>query len=386
MLDFRGIESPPMNNLVLRVVFISISQAEYILVEASFRNTYQDCQEEEEIPGELEPQEEEQPQTEVDLACASVQIVHTLLATDDTTPEPADPSIEIAGNKLLCPLELPPQPALGTLSLTNSTSERGRDTAAPSDLLTMARQCIKQWPTTWSSLLCQARPSDTIVVSPLKSPPQASLLYYPITIEQKETTAMLDTSASYSFITRMLVTKLKLTTTRLDASLTATDFGGARATISEMVTTVISLANASRKWSFYICAQAPAPCSLGTRCHPSLASFPEPNEQCTFTSPHLRNDAALPTADRGCSPRDKASSDEDYSSIVVWPALTSLTTSSYLLSERSEARIPAEEPVFFKDIAQPIEEAEHQLQTPRPYFLHDDSSGVTLYRCSSVTA
>ena len=38
MLDFRGIESPPMNNLVLRVVFISISRAEYILVEASFRN------------------------------------------------------------------------------------------------------------------------------------------------------------------------------------------------------------------------------------------------------------------------------------------------------------------------------------------------------------
>ena len=40
MLDFRGIESPPMNNLVLRVVFISISRAEYILVEASFRNTH----------------------------------------------------------------------------------------------------------------------------------------------------------------------------------------------------------------------------------------------------------------------------------------------------------------------------------------------------------
>ena len=40
MLDFRGIESPPMNNLVLRVVFISISRAEYILVEASFCNTY----------------------------------------------------------------------------------------------------------------------------------------------------------------------------------------------------------------------------------------------------------------------------------------------------------------------------------------------------------
>ena len=39
MLDFRGIESPPMNNLVLRVVFISISRAEYILVEASFRNS-----------------------------------------------------------------------------------------------------------------------------------------------------------------------------------------------------------------------------------------------------------------------------------------------------------------------------------------------------------
>ena len=40
MLDFRGIESPPMNNLVLRVVFISISRAEYILVEASFRNSW----------------------------------------------------------------------------------------------------------------------------------------------------------------------------------------------------------------------------------------------------------------------------------------------------------------------------------------------------------
>ena len=40
MLDFRGIESPPMNNLVLRVVFIPISRAEYILVEArSYRTT-----------------------------------------------------------------------------------------------------------------------------------------------------------------------------------------------------------------------------------------------------------------------------------------------------------------------------------------------------------
>ena len=65
---------------------------------------------------------------------------------------------------------------------------------------------------------------------------------------------MLDTGASHSFITRMLVMKLKLTTTRLDASLTATNFGRARATISEIVTTVISLANASRKWSFYVCA------------------------------------------------------------------------------------------------------------------------------------
>ena len=107
---------------------------------------YQDCQEEEETPGELEPQEEEQPQTEVDLACASVQIVHALPAAVDTTPEPVDSSIQIAGNELPCPLELPPQPALGTLSLTNSTSERGRDTAAPGDLLTIARQCIKQWP------------------------------------------------------------------------------------------------------------------------------------------------------------------------------------------------------------------------------------------------
>ena len=98
------------------------------------------------------------------------------------------------------------------------------------------------------------------------------------------------------------------------------------------------------------------------------------------------NDAALPTADRGCSSSNKASSDRDYSSIIVWLAPTSLSTSSYLLSERSEARIPAEEPVFFEDVVQPIEEAERQPQTPRPYLLHDDASGVTLYRCSSVTA
>ena len=42
--------------------------------------------------------------------------------------------------------------------------------------------------------------------------------------------------------------------------------------------------------------------------------------------------------------------------------------------------------MFFEDVAQPIEEAERQPQTPRPYLLHDDSSGVTLYKCSSVTA
>ena len=180
----------------------------------------------------------------------------------------------------------------------------------------MARQCIKQWPTTWSSLLCQARPSDTIVVSPLKSPPQASLLYYPITIEQNETTAMLDTGASHSFITRMLVTKLKLTTTRLDASLTATDFGGTRATISEMVTTVISLANTSYKWSFYICAQAPAPVVLGLDVVLRWPLFMNPTNMCLhFAAPS--NDAALPTADRGCSPSNKASSNGDCSSIVV---------------------------------------------------------------------
>ena len=47
---------------------------------------YEDCQEEEEIPDELETQEEEQPQTEVDLACASVQIVHAPPTTVDNTP------------------------------------------------------------------------------------------------------------------------------------------------------------------------------------------------------------------------------------------------------------------------------------------------------------
>ena len=58
---------------------------------------YQDCQEEEETLGELEPQEEEQSQTEVDLACASVQIVHAPPAVVDTTPEPADSSIQNRG-------------------------------------------------------------------------------------------------------------------------------------------------------------------------------------------------------------------------------------------------------------------------------------------------
>ena len=109
---------------------------------------YEDCQEEEEILDELETQEEEQPQTEVDLACASVQIAHAPPTTGDKPHELVGSSTQDAGNELPCPLELPPQPALGTLSLTNSTSERGRNSAAPSDLLTMARQCIKQWPTT----------------------------------------------------------------------------------------------------------------------------------------------------------------------------------------------------------------------------------------------
>ena len=69
---------------------------------------YEDCQEEEEIPDEQETQEEEQPQTEVDLACASVQIVHALPTTIDNTPELVDSSIQGTGNELPCPLELPP--------------------------------------------------------------------------------------------------------------------------------------------------------------------------------------------------------------------------------------------------------------------------------------
>ena len=69
---------------------------------------YQDCQEEEEIPDEHETQEEEQPQTEGDLACASVQIVHALSTTVDNTLELVDSSIQGAGNQLPCPLELSP--------------------------------------------------------------------------------------------------------------------------------------------------------------------------------------------------------------------------------------------------------------------------------------
>ena len=74
---------------------------------------YEDCQEEEETPEELETQEEEQPQTEVDLACASVQIVHAPPIALDNTPEIVDSPIQSAGNELPCPSRAPTTTCVG---------------------------------------------------------------------------------------------------------------------------------------------------------------------------------------------------------------------------------------------------------------------------------
>ena len=245
----------------------------------------------------------------------------------------------------------------------------------------MAKQCLRQWPANWSSLLCQAITHETLVVAPVRSPPLASLLYYPILVDNNPTTAMLDTGASHSFITRTLVTELKLLPTRLDTSLTATDFGGARAVITETVTAALSLANSAKKWSFYVCGHALAPVVLGLDAVFHWPLFLNPRDMYLHFASEQPSHYG-PTSERGCS----VAGTGDRGSLVLWLALSSLTTSSYAIFDHNELRSPPEESGFLEESPPPAGEEAQQMRPAFPQLFSHDATSFTLARNSSVTA
>ena len=357
-------------------------------VQKAARCVHCDCASDERVdqtppsePDEGEEYEEEQPHFEVEVPRASVQVGTTTRPPTVESGKQSYTQPKSAPRDLPCPLELPLQPALGALSLTKPTSERGQDTASSSDMLSMARQCLRQWPANWSSLLCQAVTHETLVVEPVRAPPQASLLHYPILVDNNPTTAMLDTGASHSFITRTLVTDLKLSTIRLGTSLTATDFGGARAVITETVTAALSLANTAKKWSFYVCGHAPAPVVLGLDAVLRWPLYLNPRDMCLHFAPEQPNQPG-PTSDRGCS----VAGTGDRGSLVLWPAPSSLTTSSYAIFDHNELRSPPEESGFLEESPPPVEEEAQRLLPAFPRLLSHDATSFTLARNSSVTA
>ena len=222
---------------------------------------------------------------------------------------------------------------------------------------------------------------ETLVVELVKAPPQASLLHYPVLVDNNPNTAMLDTGASHSFITRTLVTDLKLSTIRLGTSLTATDFGGARAVITETVTAALTLAKSAKKWSFYVCKHAPAPVVLGLDAVLRWPLFLNPRDMCLHFVPEQPGQHAL-TSQRGQS----AVCSGDRGSFVLWPAPSSLTTSSYAIFDHNELRSPPEESGFLEDSPPPIEEEAQRLLPVFPQLLSHDATSFTLARNSSVTA
>ena len=208
------------------------------------------------------------------------------------------------------------------------------------DLFATARQCLTLWPARWATLLCRSNVNETIAVSPTKAPPQTFLLHYPIAVNSNPTTAMLDTGASHSFITRLLVQQLKLSPMRLKTALTATDFGGAKATITEVVTAMVSLADIPREWTMYVCAHAPAPVVLGLDVVLKWPLYLNPSDMCLHLLPPSEEPHS--TSERGQNGMSTLSSCLGIDSCVSLPQLPSLTASSIQLTVEDTISVESE--------------------------------------------
>ena len=89
-----------------------------------------------------------------------------------------------------------------------------------------------------------------------------------------------------------------------------------------------------------------------------------------------------PTSQRGQS----AACSGDRRSFVLWPASSSLTTSSYAIFDHNELRSPPEESGFLEESPPPVEEEAQRLLPAFPRLLSHDATSFTLARNSSVTA
>ena len=101
-------------------------------------------------------------------------------------------------------------------------------------------------------------------------------------VDNNATTAMVDTGASHSFVTEELVQKLCLPVKTLSTPLTATDFGGAIATVSKTVTTTFCLASVTRRWMFYVSEKAPAPVVIGLDLVLKWPLYLNPLDKCLY--------------------------------------------------------------------------------------------------------
>ena len=328
-------------------------------------------------PLEQQDTEECQPHDEVELACASVQLDNVHLPP---AMSPFASPIDITSSCMRdppYPLVLPQQPVLGAMTLIGPAPQLKQSPPISGDILTMARKCMSSWPGSWSSLLCHTTINQTIVVQPVRSPPQSPLLHYPIMVNEQPTTAMLDTGASHSFITRTLVQQLKLSSTRLQVSLTATDFSGSQAVISEMVTAVISLSNTSRQWTLYVCARAPAPVVLGLDVVLKWPLYLNPADRCLHIIPSSGTNDTTPS-ERECSIAKTIPKELESNSRVISPSLTPAMVSSVQMAFNEE-EIEVENgliDLMYKDL----------ISEDIRYRLNPDSSVLSLLHRASVTA
>ena len=93
---------------------------------------------------------------------------------------------------------------------------------------------------------------------------------------------MIDTGASHSFVTEDLVNKLCLPVSSISTPLTATDFGGAVATVTKTVTVSFCLATVERKWMFYVSENAPAPVVIGLDLVLKWPLYLNPMDKCLY--------------------------------------------------------------------------------------------------------
>ena len=196
-------------------------------------------------------------------------------------------------------------------------------------------------------------------------------------VNERPTMAMLNTGASHSFITRTLVQQLKLSSTRLQVSLTETDFSGSQAVMSEMVTAVISFSNTSRQWTLYVYARAPTPVVLGLVVVFKWPLYLNPSDQCLYIIPSSGINDTTPS-ERECSITKTIPKELKSNSCVISPSLTPAMVSSVQMAFNEEEMEVENGLIDFI--------YEDLISENIGYRLNPDSSVLSLLHRASVTA